>query len=320
MYPQLIDRNPQTLGCSPNEPGMRSSHSKISESYLIALITKSDFYREYECAFVAGTGLPLTLHAPNMITVIRHAQGQENPFCALMSKTSQWATASYLLQRKVEKAAFHTPKTFRCFAGLCETTVPVSMGNGPIAYLQTGQILLKRPTQVHFDKIVGMLKMWNSPVNLEKAEEAWFSSRVITSKQYEALVRLLDLFAHQLATCSNALVLDSQPRPTQAISKACTFIREHCDEGISLAVVARIANMSTNYFSGKFAEATGMNFIEYVTRTRVEKACKLLLNPDLRISEIAYEVGFQSLSQFNRGFKQVRGMCPRAYRDDLLTI
>lgn len=303
----LRDESPRTTG--------RSFNGKVSETLLIALLSKSDLYREYERAFVAGTGLPLKLHAPDMITLIRHARSQENPFCALMAKTSQWCTHSYILQRKVERAAQHTPKTLKCFAGLCETTVPVRVGEKIIAFLQTGQILLYRPDRARFDEIVRTLKLWNSPVDLEKVEEAWFNSRVLTSRQYEALVRLLDIFAHQLAACSNALILDSQPQQRPDISRACTFITNHCGDDMSLAAMARIANMSANYFSGKFAEATGMNLVEYVTRTRIEKACTLLQNPNLRISEIAFDVGFQSLSQFNRGFKQVSGKCPRDYRD-----
>lgn len=305
----LKDELPRTTG--------RPFNGKVSEKLLIALLSKSGVYREYEHAFVAGTGLPLKLHAPDMITVIRHARSQENPFCALMAKTSQWCTASYVLQRKVESAAQLVPKTLKCFAGLCETTVPVRVGENVIAFLQTGQILLHRPDQARFDEIARTLKLWNSPVDLKKLKEAWFNSRVLTSRQYEALVRLIDIFAHQLAACSNALILDSQPQQRPDISKACLFIIDHCGGDISLAAMARIASMSANYFSGKFAEATGMNFVEYVTRTRIEKACALLQDPNLRISEIAFDVGFQSISQFNRGFKQVSGQCPREYRDTL---
>lgn len=304
----------------PGRTTDRPFNGKITEKLLIALLSKSDVYREYEHAFVAATGLPLGLHAPDMITVIRHSRRQENPFCALMVKTSQWCTASYVLQRKVENAAQNSPKTLRDFAGLCETSVPVRVGGNVIAFLQTGQILLHQPDQIHFDEILRTLKLWNSPVDRKKVEAAWFNSPVHASKQYEALVRLLDLFAHQLAACSNALILDSGPRERPNISKARTFITDHCGDEMSLTSVAHIANMSANYFSEKFVEATGMNFVEYVTRTRIEKACTLLQDPNLRISEIAFDVGFQSLSQFNRGFKQVSGQCPRDYRDALQPV
>ena len=98
------------------------------------------------------------------------------------------------------------------------------------------------------------------------------------------------------------------------IWKARKFIEEHSNEELSLKRVARAVNISGNYLSEKFKEVTGVNFVEYVARVRFEKACDLLENGDRRISEIAFAVGFQSLSQFNRVFKKLSGKSPTAYR------
>jgi AraC-like DNA-binding protein len=76
-------------------------------------------------------------------------------------------------------------------------------------------------------------------------------------------------------------------------------------------------NASTFYFCKRFKKHTGVNFTEYVSRVRIESAKNLLLNPNLRISEIAYEVGFQSLTHFNRVFKSVVGESPTEYRAHL---
>lgn len=290
---------------------------RAADERALDILSESEIYRDYERAFVTGTGLPLSLHAPDSLTVIRHARGQENPFCALMAKTNQACAACYALQRKLETEAQLAPKTLKCFAGLCETAVPVRVGENLIAFLQTGQILLHRPDKAQFNEIARALVRWGAEVDLKKAEEAWFNTRVLTPKQYEALIRLLDIFAHHLAACSNVLILDREERQRPEIAKARTYINEHCSDELSLAAVARTVNMSANYFSEKFAETTGMHFIEYVTRTRIEKACNLLQNPNLRISEIAFDVGFQSLSQFNRGFKHITGTSPREYRRGL---
>ena len=98
------------------------------------------------------------------------------------------------------------------------------------------------------------------------------------------------------------------------IWKARNYIEQHWAEELSLGRVARAANTSTNYFSEKFKDATGMNFVQYVARTRFEKAEALLRNADLRVSEIAFAVGFQSLSQFNRVFKKFAGKSPTECR------
>jgi AraC-like DNA-binding protein len=98
------------------------------------------------------------------------------------------------------------------------------------------------------------------------------------------------------------------------IWKARNFIHAHSSEELSLGKVARAANTSANYFSEKFKEATGMNFVRYVARARFEKAAALLREADLRVSEIAFATGFQSLSQFNRVFKKFSGKSPTEYR------
>ena len=98
------------------------------------------------------------------------------------------------------------------------------------------------------------------------------------------------------------------------IWKARNLIHEHSDEELSLTQVAKAVNISPNHLSEKFKQVTGINFVEYIARTRFEKARGLLHDPNLRVSEIAFATGFQSLSQFNRVFKKLSGKSPTEYR------
>jgi AraC-like DNA-binding protein len=98
------------------------------------------------------------------------------------------------------------------------------------------------------------------------------------------------------------------------IWKARNFIHEHSDEELSLTQVAKAVNICGNHLSEKFKRVTGVNFVEYIARRRFEKARDLLQDPNLRVSEIAFTVGFQSLSQFNRVFKRLSGKSPTEYR------
>lgn len=98
------------------------------------------------------------------------------------------------------------------------------------------------------------------------------------------------------------------------IWKARKFIEEHSAEELSLNKVAKAARISPNYLSEKFKQVTGINFVDYISRIRFEKARRLLEDVDIRISEIAFAVGFQSLSQFNRVFKRLSGESPSDYR------
>ena len=105
----------------------------------------------------------------------------------------------------------------------------------------------------------------------------------------------------------------ARPEPVE-IWKARNFIHEHSDEELSLTKVAKFVNISPNHLSDKFKEVTGLNFVDCIARTRTERARELLQNSNLRISEIAFAVGFQSLSQFNRVFKKLSGKSPSAHR------
>ena len=288
-----------------------------SDDSILSALSESKMYRDYERAFTRGTGLPLRLHEPEMMKVIHYDRNQENPFCALMAKANQSCAACYAVQRKLEEEAQMQPKTLKCFAGLCETAVPVRVGENLIAFLQTGQILLQRPDKARFNRVAATLVKLGAEVDLKRLEEAYFNTRVLTPQQYESLVRLLAIFAEHLAACSQVLVLHSECKDSPAMTRARSYIEDHSADDLSLAAVARVVNMSATYFSEKFKEATGMNFVECVARTRVEKARNLLQNPNLRISEIAFDVGFQSLSQFNRAFKKVAGQSPRDYRTKL---
>lgn len=98
------------------------------------------------------------------------------------------------------------------------------------------------------------------------------------------------------------------------IWKARLFIEEHANEHLSLGRVASAVGINATHLSEKFKQVTGIKYVDYVARTRFEKARELLKDVDLRISEVAFAVGFQSLSQFNRVFKILSGKSPSQYR------
>lgn len=286
---------------------------------VLRTLSNSRIYRDYEESFTRATGLPLALHAPEMLNVIRYARRDANPFCALLAKTNQTCAACYALQQQLEKEAQLEPRTLRCFAGLCETAIPVRVGEKLIAFLHTGQILLHHPDKAKFNRIAKTLLKWGADVDLKKVEEAYFNTRVLTPRQYESLIRLLTIFAEHLASCAEQLALKKTESEPQSVARARGYISQHFREELMLGEVARSVNMSANYFSERFKEVTGFNFTDYVARTRIEKARNLLQNPNLRISEIAFDIGFQSLSQFNRSFKKVTGKSPTAFRSALGT-
>ena len=130
-------------------------------------------------------------------------------------------------------------------------------------------------------------------------------------------VRLLEIFAKHLATVSNQLLVAKENEEPPAVSRARVIIAERAGDQVTLREVAQAVNKSAYYFCKVFHKGTGMTFTSYVARVRVERVKNLLLNPHKRISEAAFEAGFQSLSQFNRIFRKVQGESPSTYRERL---
>ncbi|MFI1773491.1 AraC family transcriptional regulator [Thalassobellus citreus] len=93
------------------------------------------------------------------------------------------------------------------------------------------------------------------------------------------------------------------------------FAMEKYYEPITLEAVSEIANMSKNAFCRYFKKRTNKTFFQFLIEIRIENACKLIYNnPDLSISSISEECGFQNVANFNRKFKEIKGVTPSHYR------
>ena len=284
---------------------------------IVDQLARSEIYRDYERAFQDATGLPLNLRATEAFDLPHQGGQNENPFCALMATSNQSCAACLQLQRKVEESAGLEAKTLKCFAGLCDSAVPIRVGEDLIAFLQTGQILLHKPTRHEFSRIARQLLNWGVDTDLKRVEEAYFQTRVLTKPQYDSILRLLSIFSLHLASLSNQLMVQEEKSESPQIARAKTFINEHQEDDLTLSDVAKAVNMSAFYFCKMFRQATGLTFTDYLARIRVEKVKNMLLDPNKRVSEVAFAAGFQSLSQFNRVFRKVAGESPSTYRDRL---
>jgi AraC-like DNA-binding protein/ligand-binding sensor protein len=291
--------------------------SAPAERNLAPQILQSSVYREYRKAFETTTGLPLTFRAVGSFKSPLQDSKRLNPFCALMAARNKTCSACLQLQQRVEEQAQQEATTLQCFAGLSESAVPVRVGDQVLGFLQTGQVLLQAPSKTQFGKTVRQLSEWNSELDIPELETAYFKTRVVKKSNYDSVIRLLSIFAQHLSSISNQIAVQENSAESPAMTKARQFIQEHRIEQISLAQVAKAVNMSPFYFCKLFKKATGLTFTDYVSRVRIEAVKQLFLNPHTRVSEAAFEAGFQSLSQFNRVFRRIAGESPTVYRDRL---
>jgi AraC-like DNA-binding protein len=283
---------------------------------IVESIRKSQTYLDYQKAYSEATGLPLALRPVETWQLPMHGQRKENPFCSLIAGKSRACAACLRAQESLSISAKHEPATTTCLYGLCETAVPVKLGSETIGFLQTGQVMRQKPTNTRFDGIAKRLE--EDGLNLPAARKAFLQTPVFSQKKLDSTAQLLSIFAEHLSMKSNQLAIHQANAEPPVITKAKQFINENYMEDLSLEQVAKTVHTSTFYFCKLFKKATGINFTEFVSRIRTEKAKNLLLNPNLRVSEIAYEIGFQSLTHFNRVFKRVVGQSPSQYRQQLV--
>ncbi len=114
--------------------------------------------------------------------------------------------------------------------------------------------------------------------------------------------------------CRN-VISKREERSNDIIKTAKRYIDEHFDKDISLDDVSRTVNISPYYFSKVFKEESGLNFIEYLTNIRIDKAKYLLGNSDLSIKEICISCGYTDPNYFSRSFKKNVGVTPTEYKE-----
>lgn len=96
------------------------------------------------------------------------------------------------------------------------------------------------------------------------------------------------------------------------------YVKSNFKEEISLDEISKIANLTPTSFCRMFKAKTKKPFVEYLNEIRVSNACKYLIETDLGISEIAYECGYKTASNFNKLFKKLMGTTPKEYRKKAL--
>lgn len=125
---------------------------------------------------------------------------------------------------------------------------------------------------------------------------------------------------HQLALhddfnllASSGYVASLRLEESDLSNKVIAFIFNNFNKDIDLNTVADIVNMNPSAFSRSFKRVHRKTFSKYVNEIRIGYACKLLIENELNVAAIAYESGFNNLSNFNRQFKMIKSMSPSAY-------
>ncbi len=293
---------------------MKNTAKKETDLMLEGL-QRSSLFTSYQEAFIEATGLGMVLLSCDEVEKHPCRPGESrNRFCPMLNSSNHLCEPceDNHWEEKV-KGNRYSHREATCVFGLKITAIPVVVGEKKIGYLRAAPILAKQPTTKNFAKVKP--KMEEGQQKSKKIEDAYLDLASMDKEKYRAVVTLLSMFAIQLSEMANRIALEQQQAEPKVVILAKRFINEHLDEKLTLDRVSQEVGVSSFYFCKLFKQTTGLSFTEYINRRRVEWAKKKLLSPDTRVTEVAFDVGYMSLSQFNRSFLKYAGESPTRYRE-----
>ncbi|TKG90740.1 AraC family transcriptional regulator [Puteibacter caeruleilacunae] len=137
---------------------------------------------------------------------------------------------------------------------------------------------------------------------------------------FERIISILKLLHHMAQPdsyrhlASPAYLSHDDESNFNRITETLNYIAENYHDKLTLDEIAERYHMSTTAFCNYFKRKTGKTLINYINEIRVSQACKLLSDTDKQVAEIAYECGFNNISNFNRIFKRLTNKTPKTYK------
>ena len=153
---------------------------------------------------------------------------------------------------------------------------------------------------------------------MRNIQKEYFSGNILSATAiYSSVLEMLVLIGRNYAGegIKGEVTHSKQKEYAAKFIYVCQYIQEHCTEDMSLDDAANLAGFSKYHFTRLFKDFTGYSFYKYLNKKRIEHAERLLIDPEISITEAALQSGFSSLSSFIRMFKIVKDCTPTEYRN-----
>jgi len=266
--------------------------------------------REQQVAFTCATGVPLTLASASA-----HAFA-DGTFCVkgCLGNPSGTLCRRRLLQAEKRAVTQTGPVQYSCPSGLVKILVPVFINARHVGSLLAGPFALHSLDGTRLAHLVGRLDKLGLRGRADQLQTTWRFTPRLSSAKCRAAGTLLQMFGKYLEECGKQELRSRGKSTSRWLQKIEVFLAECQNDQVSLKAVAACVNLSPCHFCSVFKKQTGLTFSQYRTRQRLEKACQLLDDRERRVSDVAFEAGFESIPYFNRAFRRAFGCSPSEYR------
>jgi ligand-binding sensor protein/AraC-like DNA-binding protein len=236
-------------------------------------------------------------------------------FCYKISKT-YYKKCHESDRRGCELAVkYGRPYIYQCFAGLTEIAIPILENGKPLGYIITGQVLTNAKDDVNRQYLSAIKKQ-------AEAKRLVDAIPRIDQKLIKDMAHILFMIIDFIISKRAYLVLEdvrgTEETYNLKVDSAKKFIEEKFYENIKLSDVARHVGLSACYFSKLFKKFTRRDYQQYLITKRLSKAQELLKDPDSKITEVAYNSGFNDSNYFSFIFGKTYGVSPREFRAKVL--
>ena len=317
----------------------------------LARILQEQVIESFRRLFYKITGMPTSFYFNEWRKkgVDFYPPGKKCEYCKVIQKSPEGLKLCIQDDRIAHERAgkLKKPLIYRCFAGNTCVAVPVIFEGAHICTILSGDILSEEPSMENFQRIKRKLK--NLGVDFAALEKAYFKMRVVSRDTVKLATELLSLIVNYIVNRENTILLQEEinhrqkkteeikklrelvrkngsnkflqnlsSKPTRnqrIIREAKNFMDRYFMEKIKLEDVAKHMGLGPNYFSYIFKKVCGYTFIDYPIRKRIEKACQLLKDFHMTVTQASMEVGYWDVNYFTQIFKKVTGMPPGKFRD-----
>jgi AraC-like DNA-binding protein len=143
---------------------------------------------------------------------------------------------------------------------------------------------------------------------------------LVTQRGFRRILLLLEIF-HILSTSSDChcitnetYTVEANPEATDRLSEIHKYVQHNFHRDISLRDISGVAGLTPQSFCRWFKKTTGKHFFDHLNEVRILNACEMLIGSANPVADIAYYCGYNTISNFNKLFKESTGLTPGEFR------